>query len=343
MRIAWTNNKVATYIIALVVIVGIAAGGTYIVRRTSANSITEAPSKALTVQSTRNGDTAKYTFLLSNEPCQGYSQSNSCEEKAFILILLDNVPKTFEYTGNVSCAVPGRCGVVQQTAGKVVMCVFLPLSQRKTGYGQSLITIELRDVNRTPQDISYHESLWDELSYIYGSNDSENPNRPVDETCASNLTFFLNFPGDFYNRPATFSRSPYGSESGGSGGSGSGDGIGSGGTGSGTNGRGEGGSGGGSSATTQSNASNSVPQSSSQGNDDVNQSISPSPFYDGKQYESGSEADDGAGGPLVSSIRTLSKVTLYIGIPAAIVVIGGVAFIARRQIRRRPALNKRKK
>jgi hypothetical protein len=48
---------------------------------------------------------------------------------------------------------------------------------------------------------------------------------------------------------------------------------------------------GGSTANKQSNQSNTIPSSSSQGTDNPQSEINPSPFYDGKQYDPGSDPD----------------------------------------------------
>lgn len=78
-------------------------------------------------------------------------------------------------------------------------------------------------------------------------------------------------------------------------GSGSG-GNGSGGSGTGTNGQGSGGGGGGtSSASRQSDLPNQVPKTSPQGSANNTTQLTPSPFYDGKEYLLGSEADHNKG------------------------------------------------
>jgi hypothetical protein len=52
-----------------------------------------------------------------------------------------------------------------------------------------------------------------------------------------------------------------------------------------------GGGNGGSTANKQSNQPNTIPSSSSQGTDNPQSEINPSPFYDGKQYDPGSDPD----------------------------------------------------
>lgn len=123
----------------------------------------------------------------------------------------------------------------------------------------------------------------------------------------------------------------------GSGGGGEGDGgNGDGGSGTGKNGTGAGQSGaganGGSSATKQTNKQQSISQSSSQGSSQQNQQTTPSPFYDGKLFGAGSDANSAS---IVAKIQRgatsiYSLIAICLAVTAAAVALWWLRFGRRK-------------
>lgn len=91
-------------------------------------------------------------------------------------------------------------------------------------------------------------------------------------------------------------------------------------------------SGSGASATKQSNTQGSVPNASSQGSSTDQTSITPSPFYDGKLYTSGSQTDASKAASLLS--RSLQPQKWWLAIPL-LLILGGVGLLVWRLKRRR--------
>jgi hypothetical protein len=89
-----------------------------------------------------------------------------------------------------------------------------------------------------------------------------------------------------------------------------------------------GGGGGGSSANTQSNNPNTVPTSSPQGDSSQQSESNPSPFYDGKQYEPGSDSDIlGANTTFSVAGYNLKYGWLYVGV--LLLITGGGYYVWR--------------
>lgn len=317
------HTKLMRFMVAAIVVSTVAFAGSYIVLRSNAQ-VDSAPDNAITISSGgsrglidfKKGSVPLYVYLppaVYTTPEDHYTRNNPQQIPTWHLSL--RIGMNVKVT-NIVCATGYTCqvdsssysGPSSQSAinNGQMQSLYLCVNLTKPDYGKNLTimtfivdastavtnTANGRDwiiipsaeqgACLTPAQLSSNpaETGWSNQTHdhrTYGYQDAQG--------AGGYYSLFGWSMGAWGVSPST---APGGAPGGAGNGEGTGDG--SGGTGTGSDGTGNGdGGGGGSSATQQSNESTAIPESTSQGSQNEQNVIDPSPFYDGKLFVPGSD------------------------------------------------------
>lgn len=287
------QSKFRSRLLAYIVVFGISCVGTYVVAFSSAAVDPNYSIWDTTVAAERDGLRARYTFSMTPQSIGQstcYTDQNTGRERCYddyetnvFIFKIHNSPRTFTFSGNYTCGTFGRCGYVNDYGTGLAICIQYNTGDLNQHNKVPLITLELIDTQQTAASFTYDYYADTSVNGVdCENNNAEHNNAPLMHGSRS----FGRAPYPGGHSPSS---STEGSTGSGSGTSGSGMGQTSG-TGAGLSGSSRNASS--SVAKTHDQGPASVPTSSANGISEQPEHVTPSPFYDGKTYEQGSDTDN---------------------------------------------------